>query len=223
MALVLAPDAPVADWIGELDAQIERSPSFFSGRPVVVDLAAVPAQDPALPGLIPELQGRGIRIIAVENADPNWGGAEKWGRPLNGGRAVPLVRVPEEPKAPESPSPEPAAPAEPEETSLLISEPVRSGQSILFPKGDVTVVGSIASGAEVIAGGSIHVYGALRGRAIAGFTGNGAARIFCRRMHAELVSIDGLYRTADELDAALRGRAVQVWLAGEQVNIAALD
>jgi septum site-determining protein MinC len=100
---------------------------------------------------------------------------------------------------------------------------VRSGQSILFPKGDVTIIGSIASGAEVIAGGSIHVYGALRGRAIAGFTGNGNARIFCRRMHAELVSIDGLYRTADELDQKLRGRACQVWLTGEQVNLAALD
>jgi septum site-determining protein MinC len=220
MALVLAPEGPVTDWLGELDAQIERSPSFFAGRPVVVDLGGVAAQDPALPGLVHELQGRGIRIIAVENADPSWQGAEKWGRPLNGGRAIALVRPPEEPKAPEAPPPEPA---EPEETSLLISEPVRSGQSILFPKGDVTIVGSIASGAEVIAGGSIHVYGALRGRAIAGFTGNAQARIFCRRMHAELVSIDGLYRTADELDATLRGRAVQVWLTGEQVNIAALD
>ena len=219
MALVLAPEAPVADWLGELDAQIERSPSFFAARPVVVELGGVPAQDPSLPGLIVELQGRGIRVIAVEGADPNWHGAEKWGRPLNGGRAVGLVRVPDEPRAPE-PSP-PAA--EPEETSLLISEPIRSGQSILFPKGDVTVVGSIASGAEVIAGGSIHVYGALRGRAIAGFTGNGKARIFARRMHAELVSIDGLYRTADEMEAALRGRAVQVWLNGEQVNMAALD
>jgi septum site-determining protein MinC len=221
MALVLAPEAPVADWLGELDAQIERSPSFFAGRPVVVDLAAVPAQDPSLPGLIPELQARGIRIIAVENADPTWQGAEKWGRPLTGGRAISLVRPPEEPKAPD-PTP-PAEPAEPEETSLLISENVRSGQSILFPKGDVTIIGSIASGAEVIAGGSIHVYGALRGRAIAGFTGNGNARIFCRRMHAELVSIDGLYRTADELDQKLRGRACQVWLTGEQVNLAALD
>jgi len=221
MALVLAPEAPVADWLGELDAQIERSPSFFAGRPVVVDLGAVPARDPNLPGLITELQGRGIRVIAVEGADPGWKGAEKWGRPLNGGRAVGMVHVPDEPKAPDPPAAPP--PSEPEETSLLVAEPVRSGQSILFPKGDVTVIGSVASGAEVIAGGSIHVYGALRGRAIAGFNGRAGARIFCRRMHAELVSIDGLYRTADEIETGLRGRAVQVWLKDEQVNVAALD
>ena len=120
--------------------------------------------------------------------------------------------------------PEPATPAEPEETSLLISEPVRSGQSILFPKGDVTVVGSVASGAEIVAGGSIHVYGALRGRAIAGFTGNSAGpHLLPHAAMPSCVAIDGLYETADEIDAALRGRAVQVWLAGEQVNIAALD
>ncbi len=235
MALVLAPEAPVADWLGALDAQIDRSPAFFSGRPVVVDLGSVPAQDPSLPGLIPQLQDRGIRIIAVEGADPNWNGAEKWGRPLAGGRAIGLVRVPEETKPEETrseePEPEgpkaaePAPPPEPDagENALLITEPVRSGQSIMFPRGDVTIIGSVASGAEVIAGGSIHVYGTLRGRAIAGFTGNAKARIFCRRMQAELVSIDGLYRTADEMDAALRDRAAHIWLDGERINMAPLE
>lgn len=222
MALVLAPEAPVAAWLGQLDAQIVRSPSFFAGRPVVVDLGAVPAQDPNLPGLIAELQGRGIRVVDVEGADPSWKGAERWGRPLNGGRAVGLMRVPEEPQK-EAMTPEPPPSREPDQAALLVAEPVRSGRSILFPTGDVTIVGSVASGAEVIAGGSVHVYGALRGRAIAGFNGNAAARIFCRRMHAELISIDGLYRTADEIEPGLRGRAVQVWLDGERVNVAALD
>src|SRR6476620_9020344 len=73
----------------------------------------------------------------------------------------------------------------------FMEEPVRSGQSVIFPHGDVTVVGQVASGAEVVAGGSIHVYGALRGRALAGSMGNPRARIFCRKNEAELLAIDG--------------------------------
>jgi septum site-determining protein MinC len=108
-------------------------------------------------------------------------------------------------------------------TSLVMDQPVRSGQSVVFEKGDVSIIGSVASGAEVIAGGSIHVYGALRGRAIAGLTGNNRARIFCRRMEAELLAIDGVYQTADDMDAALRGKPVQAWLAGEAMMMATLD
>ncbi len=100
-------------------------------------------------------------------------------------------------------------------SSLLLETSVRSGQSVFFPNGDVTVVGSVASGAEIVAGGSIHVYGALRGRAIAGSNGNSKARVFCGRLEAELVAIDGLYKTADDMDTALRGQAVQAWLEGE--------
>ena len=110
-----------------------------------------------------------------------------------------------------------------ESTSLLIDQPVRSGQSIVFEKGDVSIVGSVASGAEVIAGGSIHVYGTLRGRAIAGLTGNNRARIFCRRLEAELLAIDGVYQTADDMDAKLRGKPVQAWLAGEAMMLATFD
>ena len=79
------------------------------------------------------------------------------------------------------------------------------------------------SGAEVVAGGSIHVYGTLRGRALAGAAGNSRARIFCRRIEAELVAIDGYYRTAVNLDAKLRERPVQAWLAGETLMIEAMD
>jgi len=120
---------------------------------------------------------------------------------------------------PDEPRPAPA----PDPTSLLIDQPVRSGQSIVFEKGDVSIVGSVASGAEVMAGGSIHVYGALRGRAIAGLTGNNRARIFCRRLEAELLAIDGVYQTADDMSAALRGKPVQAWLAGEAMMLAVLD
>ena len=106
-----------------------------------------------------------------------------------------------------------------EPTSLLIEGPIRSGQSIIFEKGDVTVLGSVSPGAEIVAGGSIHVYGALRGRAMAGATGNSRARIF----EAELVSVDGYYRTAEQTDASLRNRATQCWRQDRVLLIAALD
>jgi septum site-determining protein MinC len=99
---------------------------------------------------------------------------------------------------------------------------VRSGQSVFFPDGDVTVLGSVGSGAEIIAGGSIHVYGTLRGRAMAGMSGNRQARIFCSKIEAELLAIDGFYRTAEDLDASLNGRIVQAWLNGEVLMIAAM-
>jgi septum site-determining protein MinC len=101
--------------------------------------------------------------------------------------------------------------------SLVVNEPVRSGQSIIFPEGDVTIVGSVASGAEVIAGGSIHIYGALRGRAMAGSIGNSASRIFCRKLEAELVAIDGIYKMIEDMSPALLGQPVQLWLDGDSI------
>jgi septum site-determining protein MinC len=117
---------------------------------------------------------------------------------------------------------EPAAAVPPRPTSLLVDRPVRSGQSVFFPDGDVSVLGSVASGAEVVAGGSIHIYGTLRGRAMAGNTGNSNARIFCQKVEAELLAIDGYYRTAEEIDATLRGRAMHAWLDGTTLMITAL-
>ena len=107
--------------------------------------------------------------------------------------------------------------------SLIIGAPVRSGQSVVHEDGDVTIIGSVASGAEIIAGGSIHVYGRLRGRAIAGLTSGAGARIFCRKLEAELMAIDGLYITAEEWGEALRGQAVQAWRDGDTVRVTALD
>ena len=108
-------------------------------------------------------------------------------------------------------------------TSLLLDSQVRSGQSIVFPDGDVTVVGSVSSGAEIVAGGSIHIYGTLRGRAMAGINGNSTARIYCQKIEAELLAIDGYYRTAEEIDANLCDRPSQVWLDGNVVQITPLN
>lgn len=109
-----------------------------------------------------------------------------------------------------------AGPA-PDGQSIVITEPVRSGQSVMHPAGDVTILGSVSSGAEVIAGGSIHVYGALRGRALAGVSGNDNARIFCTKLDAELVSINGLYQIADDFSGDVLSKAAQIRFENEKL------
>ena len=89
--------------------------------------------------------------------------------------------------------------------------------------GDIIIIGPVASGSEVVAGGSIHIYGALRGRAIAGSSGSKRARIFCSALHAELVAINGLYKTAEDLERAMIGRAVHAWLDGDALKMAAFN
>jgi septum site-determining protein MinC len=93
---------------------------------------------------------------------------------------------------------------------------------VFFPNGDVTVIGSVASGSEIVAGGSIHVYGTLRGRAMAGATGNARARIFCRKNEAELLAINGYYRTAEEWNAAIRSQPIHSWLEDGVLRVAPL-
>jgi septum site-determining protein MinC len=210
MAFVIAPEPPLGVWLAELDAQIVRSPGFFEARPVIIDLAAITGGEPGTDTLLADLEKRGISVIDVENAGAV-PGTDPWRRPLIGGRNAGEI---------DATGGKYASP--PEETSLLLAEPVRSGRSVQFVKGDVTIIGSVASGAEVLARGSIHIYGALRGRAIAGALGGSNARIFCRRLEAELVSIDGFYVTADDMDQALRGRAAEVRLDGDAIVISPL-
>jgi septum site-determining protein MinC len=217
MAFVLSPEPPIADWLASLEKSIRGSAGFFLGRPAVLDLASVTLSESAIAHLVSQIEALSIRIMGIEGAAADQLGA---GLPpvLKGGRAAALEAV-------NSTSPKPIASqaTKPEPASLLVESPVRSGQSICFPSGDVTVLGSVASGAEIVAGGSIHIYGTLRGRAMAGASGgNRRARIFCSRIEAELLAIDGYYRTIDDLDASLCERPVQAWLDGETLMISAL-
>ena len=224
MAVVLMPDQPLGDWVEQLDAQLSRSPRFFDGRPVILDFAGLAGEEAQFPGLIEQLARRAIRVIGIEGVNEAAIGPALAALPpiLPGGRTVGLpVLISGDPEP--APEPEPAR----ESSALLLDRPIRSGQSVSHTGGDVTVIGSVASGSEVIAGGSIHIYGTLRGRAIAGLLGPAAdgtrPRIFCRRLEAELLAIDGIYKTADEMDPALQGRAVQAWLDGGTLAMAALD
>lgn len=226
MALILTPEPPLEPWLTVLDQQMARSAAFFANRPVIVNLTALAGFEADMPALLAELEHRELRIIGIEGAAADIAGhelgRESWGRTplLTFGPSDRPVDLPEDAAA--DPHAEPGAPPL-AAGSLLIDAPVRSGQSVIWESGDVTVIGSVASGAEIIAGGSIHVYGTLRGRVVAGLQGGAGARIFCRKLEAELLSIDGLYVTAEEWGEGFRGRAVQAWRDGDTVRVAALD
>jgi septum site-determining protein MinC len=219
-SFVIMPRAPIMEWLSDLDASLESSRGFFAGYPIVVDLSAVTLSPNGIAELLASLADRNIRVLGVEGIDPS---AAAPGLPpiLRPGRGSEPVILPQDDS---SPAPAVfAAPKAKEPQSLLIEDPVRSGQTIVFTEGDITVLGSVGSGAEVVAGGSIHIYGTLRGRAMAGATGNARARIFCHRVEAELLAIDAYYKTADDIDDSLRRGPAQAWLEDGTVKISAMS
>jgi septum site-determining protein MinC len=123
------------------------------------------------------------------------------------------------PKAAATPEPPAAPKAAPVEPGLMHTTPVRSGQQVYAQNRDLTVCAMVGAGAEVIADGSIHIYGALRGRALAGAGGNGSARIFCREFHAELVAVAGTYKVLEEVPSNLVGKPVVIWLDDGKLRI----
>lgn len=104
----------------------------------------------------------------------------------------------------------------------LIVNPVRSGQQIYAPDGDITVLGSVSNGAELLADGNIHVYGALRGRALAGLNNNTQARIFCSSLEADLISIAGQFKISENIEAKFWKKAVQIQLLEGKLFISEL-
>jgi septum site-determining protein MinC len=211
-ALVVKPETPINAWLADVDALLARSPGFFAGKSVVIDVSGLSLTKQNFLGLLDALSKREIRILGVEGANPS----------CVDGRVPFLARgQTEKSEAAAAPAIPSSAPAP--VSSLLIDAPVRSGQLIVHPDGDVTIVASVASGAEIVAAGSIHVYGTLRGRVLAGAYGNQRARIFCRRLEAELMAIDGHYIVADEIEPQLRKAPIQAWLDGDALKIITMD
>lgn len=218
-----------------LAGKIAQAPNFFRNAPVVLDLDDLPAGAPfdfaqftgllrnlgliciGLQGGTRELQDAALAAgLAV--VPPARGGASEPIRPLAdsgrsaaqgalGGGAPAAAAQPQQP-----PQPQPAPAPTPSRGSLIVTEPIRSGRQIYAEGGDLIVIGAVSPGAELVADGSIHVYGALRGRALAGVGGDRSARIFCHSLEAELVSIAGLYRVSEDMDKSLRRRQVQIYL-----------
>jgi len=210
-AFAITPQPPIVDWLADLDASLVRSNGFFAGHSVALDLSQVRLSRAAIAHLLNNLAERNIRVLGICGVDPSVADS---GLPpvLHGDCPTQALELPK--ATPIAPAPNPEKP-----TSLLIEDPVRSGQSVVFTDGDVTVLGSVGSGADIVAGGSIHVYGTLRGRAIAGVNGNDRARIFCGQLEAELLAINSYYKTADDIEDSLRRRPAQAWLEGNTLRI----
>ncbi|WP_449370448.1 septum site-determining protein MinC [Thiomonas sp.] len=229
-----------------LQQRFDAAPEFFAGEAVAIDLRRL-ADDAALPldelaALLRRLRMRPFGVVA-QAAQQVWAGASDL--PLLDSRDV--GRDPRKPADPaeaasapattpadESPRAEPQAaatssiaaatpaarqPALATLPTVLIDRPLRSGQRVYSP-GDLIVQGVVSFGAEVMAEGHVHIYGALRGRALAGARGNTTARIYCTSFEPELVAIAGIYRTAEQdLPAGVRGQPAIVRLQGEQLLI----
>ncbi len=227
----------------EMRDRVARAPKLFERAAVIVDFGALPGTpDVAVAqALLVALRDAGVIPVALAYGS---GDNER----LSVALGLPLLakfRAQYEPAAasvgatevatarPDAPVATPAAPTKSAaptrnappasaDVGMVHTAPIRSGQQIYAEQRDLTVLGTVGAGAEVIADGSIHIYGALRGRALAGARDNDKARIFCREFHAELVAIAGHYKVMEDLPAELRGKAVQVWLDNEQIHIAAL-
>jgi len=215
----------------EMRERVARAPKLFGHAAVILDfggLSQAPDVDTAR-ALLEGLREAGVLPVALA-----YGTSEieqlslALGLPLlakfraqyeriDGGAAsapAPAAPPPPPPPAPAAQAPRPGR---------MQRTAVRSGQQLYAENADLTVMSTVGAGAEVIADGSIHVYGNLRGRALAGAQGNAEARIFCREFNAELVAIAGHYKVLDDIPRELRGKAVQVWLEQDQIKIAALD
>ena len=225
--------------VAEMRERVDRAPKLFGRAAVIVDfggLARMPDVATAQ-SLIDGLRAAGVLPVALAYGSRDTEVlSEQLGLPL-----LAKFRAQYEPvaaAAPAAPAPAArresvAAEATPAKTSakavaasspgLVQKTPVRSGQQLYAEARDLTVLSTVGAGAEVISDGSIHIYGTLRGRALAGAQGNTDARIFCQEFHAELVAIAGHYKVLEDVPKELRGKAVQIWLDQDQLKIAAQD
>ena len=225
----------------EMRERVARAPKLFARAAVIVDFGGLAGTPDAATArkLLDALRDAGVLPVALA-----WGSGDneklavELGLPLLAKFRAQYERADGTPAAPAGATeaatprgPEPAAsvpakappPAAPTAPGLVQAAPVRSGQPVYAENRDLTVLSAVGAGAEVIADGSIHIYGPLRGRALAGAQGNETARIFCRAFHAELVAVAGHYKVLEDIPKDLHGKPVQVWLDNEELKIAALD
>ncbi|SDS58315.1 septum site-determining protein MinC [Pseudomonas oryzae] len=228
----------------QLGEKVAQAPNFFTGTPVVLGLEHLAEDDAALDlgALLDICQRHGLIALGARASRPlDIAAAEELGLPLlppASGRE----RPPSEPAAQSEPASTPAsdapaqvegteqsaeqeqAPSEPEcRPTMVITRPVRGGQQVYARGGDLVVLSAVSPGAELIADGNIHVYGLLRGRVMAGAKGDTNARIFCQQLTAELLSIAGQYKVAEDLRRSPQwGKPVHVSLSGGVLNITRL-
>lgn len=207
----------------QLAAKVAQAPNFFSNTPLVLALDKLPAGEGAidLPSLMRICRQHGLRTLAIRaNRIEDIAAAIAIDLPVlppSGARERPIELPEAAPKKPEKP------PAPVIKPTKIITSPVRGGQTIYAEDCDLVVIASVSPGAELMADGNIHVYGPMRGRALAGHKGNTKARIFCQQLSAELVSIAGMYKVSEDLRRdPLWGTGVQISLSSDMLNITRL-
>jgi septum site-determining protein MinC len=210
----------------EMRDRVVRAPKLFRHAAVILDFSAL-SVCPSVDGteqLIDSLRQADVHPVAIAYGTPAIEAlAEAVGLPILAKFRASYERAETASIAPVEAKPEPAAvaPMTPAATEpgMIQTQPLRSGQQIYAAGRDLTVCAMVGAGAEAIADGSIHIYGPLRGRALAGASGNSQARIFCREFNAELVAIAGTYKVLEEVPKKLLGKAVQIWLEKDQLRI----
>ena len=230
----------VAQLAAEMRDRVQRAPKLFARAAVILDfggLSKTPDVDTARKlvdglreaGVLPVALAYGTREIEELAAALNLPLLSKFRAQYERTGDAPAEAAPRaarrgrRPHRAAEPAPAPPTSQPGAAPGMMQAAPVRSGQQVYAENCDLTVLTTVGAGAEVIADGSIHIYGALRGRALAGAQGNEKARIFCREFHAELVAVAGHYKVLEDIPKDLRGKAVQVWLDQGQLRIAALD
>jgi septum site-determining protein MinC len=216
-----------------LQNAIARAPEFFRHAPVVLDATAVAGRPPPnMAEFARRLRQQRLVPVGVQNGDEAWTqaalnaglGLFPAGRPAEVLRRqdAPPGGPPEAPRAVAQADPGAKAGAgaqagEPSRAATIVTEPVRAGQQVHARGGDLVVLAPVSPGAELLAEGHVHVYSSLRGRAHAGIGGDQDARIFCYSMHAQLVSIAGLYLVNAEIDERWLGKRVQIRCVDEAI------
>lgn len=196
-----------------LSVTVAKAPALFRGALVAVDLQPLHECDADLDFLA---LAEAMREVGMVPAGVRNGGGRQQAAAREAGWAI----LPERREVSARGS-EPSEKEAGRGPARIVSQPVRSGQQVYAPS-DLVLLAPVSAGAEVLADGCIHVYGPLRGRALAGIRGDEAARIFCQALYAELVSVAGHYRILDDLDPGLKGKPAQIYLDGEQLIIEAM-
>lgn len=204
----------------QLAAKVAQAPNFFSNTPLVLALDKLPEREGplALDELMQICRTHGLRTLAIRaSREDDIAAAQALDLPVlppSGARERLIEPAPAKPEKPAEPEHRP---------SKVVTTPIRGGQQIYAAGCDLIVIAPVSAGAELLADGNIHVYGPMRGRALAGVKGNTQARIFCQQMGAEMLSIAGQYKVSEDLRRdPLWGQAVQVSLAGDVLNITRL-
>lgn len=194
----------------QLLEKVAQAPDFFRAAPLVVNIEKLTKSIDftALADIIRELKLVPVGVTGTKDETTR-----------SAIRAAGLAVMASGRVTPNEPAQTPAVTKVPQTSNKLHIGPVRSGQQIYAPNGSLVILGSVSNGAELIADDSIHVYGQLRGRAVAGAKGNEAARIYCDQLMAELVSVAGHYQVSDGLLEPYWEQAVSISLAGGQLKL----